>query len=132
MPIISTIGRKSPSVRVLFAAIYLVLLAGGLTMLYPFLLMIATSLTGQTDYKEFRLIPRYFHDTEARCTRPVPCRIRTERVMKENVKDTCLAIFRAGLAAVDPREAVKRVLRLSGDDLRVGERSYAPGCTLGL
>ena len=44
--------------------------------------------------------------------------------MKENVKDTCLAIFRAGLAAVDPQEAVKRVLRLSGDDLRVGERSY--------
>jgi len=66
MPIISTIGRKSPSVRVLFAAIYLVLLAGGLTMLYPFLLMVATSLTGQTDYKEFRLVPRYFHDTEAR------------------------------------------------------------------
>lgn len=44
--------------------------------------------------------------------------------MKENVKDTCLAIFKAGLAAVDPQEAVKRVLRLTGDDLRVGERSY--------
>jgi len=44
--------------------------------------------------------------------------------MKENAKDTCLAIFRTGLAAVEPREAVKRVLRLTNDDLRVGERKY--------
>jgi glycerate 2-kinase len=44
--------------------------------------------------------------------------------MRKTVKDTCLAIFRAGLEAVDPREAVKRVLRLSGDELHVEERSY--------
>jgi glycerate 2-kinase len=44
--------------------------------------------------------------------------------MKEDVKDTCLAIFKAGLEAVEPREAVKRVLRLTGDDLWVGERKY--------
>ena len=66
MPIISRIGRKSPSVRLLYAGIYLVLIAGGLTMLYPFLLMLATSLTDQTDFREFRLIPRYFHDAERR------------------------------------------------------------------
>ena len=44
--------------------------------------------------------------------------------MKDNVKDTCLAIFRAGLEAVDPYEATKRALRLSGEELQVGERSY--------
>jgi glycerate 2-kinase len=44
--------------------------------------------------------------------------------MRDTVKDTCLAIFRAGLEAVDPREAVKRVLRIAGDNLWVGERSY--------
>jgi glycerate 2-kinase len=44
--------------------------------------------------------------------------------MKDTVKDTCLAIFRAGLAAVDPQQAVKKVLRLAGDDLWVGEHSY--------
>ncbi|MBN1253808.1 MAG: glycerate kinase [Deltaproteobacteria bacterium] len=44
--------------------------------------------------------------------------------MKEDMKDICLTIFRAGLAAVDPREAVKRSLRLKGDDLWVGKRSY--------
>jgi glycerate 2-kinase len=45
-------------------------------------------------------------------------------VMEARLKDACLAIFRAGLEAADPKEAVKRVLRLAGDDLWVGERSY--------
>jgi hydroxypyruvate reductase len=44
--------------------------------------------------------------------------------MKDNVKDTCLAVFRAGLEAVDPYEATKRALRLSGEELLVGERCY--------
>jgi glycerate 2-kinase len=44
--------------------------------------------------------------------------------MKEDVKDTCLAIFRAGLEAVDPYEATKRVFRLSGEELQVREHSY--------
>jgi glycerate 2-kinase len=47
--------------------------------------------------------------------------------MKENVKDTCLAIFRAGLKAVDPYEATKRILRLSGEGLQVGDRNYHLG-----
>jgi len=44
--------------------------------------------------------------------------------MKDNLKDTCLAIFRAGLEAVDPYEATKRALRLAGEELQVGEHSY--------
>jgi glycerate 2-kinase len=44
--------------------------------------------------------------------------------MKDNVKDTCLAIFRAGLEAVDPYEATKKALRLSGESLQVGEHIY--------
>ncbi|MFB3892564.1 MAG: carbohydrate ABC transporter permease [Phycisphaerae bacterium] len=69
MPIISTIGRKSASVRLLLAVIYLLLVAGGLTMLYPFLLMMATSITGETDYKEFRVLPLYLTEHEARYTK---------------------------------------------------------------
>jgi hydroxypyruvate reductase len=44
--------------------------------------------------------------------------------MKDNIKDTCLAIFRAGLGAADPYEATKRALLLSEEELQVGERSY--------
>ncbi|MBW2038733.1 MAG: glycerate kinase [Deltaproteobacteria bacterium] len=38
-----------------------------------------------------------------------------------------MSIFQAGLKAVDPYEAVKGVLRLSGDELWVGERRYRLG-----
>jgi len=44
--------------------------------------------------------------------------------MKKNLKDTCLAIFRAGLEAVDPYNATTRALRLSGEELQVRERSF--------
>jgi hydroxypyruvate reductase len=44
--------------------------------------------------------------------------------MKENIKDTCLAIFRTGLEAVDPFETTKKALRLSGESLQVGEHAY--------
>jgi len=43
------------------------------------------------------------------------------------LKDVCMSIFQAGLKAVDPYEAVKGVLRLSGDELWVGERRYRLG-----
>ena len=66
MPIISKVGRRSASVRMLFAMAYFILIVGGATMLYPFLLMVSTSLTGPTDYKDFRLVPRYLYDTESR------------------------------------------------------------------
>jgi glycerate 2-kinase len=44
--------------------------------------------------------------------------------MNDDMKDTCLAIFRAGLEAVDPYAATKRALRLSGDELKVGEHTF--------
>ncbi|HUU43309.1 MAG TPA: hypothetical protein VMX57_05990, partial [Planctomycetota bacterium] len=66
MPIISQVGRKTWSVRLIYALLYVLLTAGGVTMLYPFLLMIATSLTSFVDYKEYRVVPRYFHDDEVK------------------------------------------------------------------
>jgi glycerate 2-kinase len=44
--------------------------------------------------------------------------------MEARMKDACVAIFRAGLDAVDPQEAVRRALHLSGDALQVGEHSH--------
>ncbi|RLB07960.1 MAG: glycerate kinase [Deltaproteobacteria bacterium] len=44
--------------------------------------------------------------------------------MKVDLKEICLSIFQAGLKAVDPREAVKRALHLSGDELQMGQRRY--------
>ncbi|MFA4945276.1 MAG: carbohydrate ABC transporter permease [Lentisphaeria bacterium] len=49
MPIISEIGKRSLKVRLLHATIYLVLLAGAATMLYPLLLMLAGSVKSDAD-----------------------------------------------------------------------------------
>ena len=66
MPIISEIGRKSWSVRALYGVLYLLLILGGITMAYPFLLMVATSTTNYVDYQEYRMVPRYYYEVEAR------------------------------------------------------------------
>lgn len=62
MAIISDIGRKSPKVRALYAGIYVLLILGSLTMIYPFLLMISGSTKSAVDIKFFDIIPRFFYD----------------------------------------------------------------------
>ena len=45
-------------------------------------------------------------------------------LMDEKAKKVLQDIFMAGVRAVDPEEAVKRHIELSGNELRVGGRSY--------
>ncbi len=59
MAIISEIGRKSPRVRGLIISIYIVLTLGALSMIYPFMIMIAGSTKSQVDLKEFKPIPAF-------------------------------------------------------------------------
>ncbi|MBN1270440.1 MAG: hypothetical protein JXB04_12690, partial [Kiritimatiellae bacterium] len=62
MPIISQIGRKDPKVRALHAAIYLVLILGAVTMVYPFLIMVSGSTKSAVDLSDFDLFPRFLRD----------------------------------------------------------------------
>ncbi|MFH1477852.1 MAG: ABC transporter permease subunit [Verrucomicrobiota bacterium] len=62
MPIISTIGRKHWKVRALFAGMYLFLVIGAASMIYPFMLMLAGSTKSAVDLKYFEAIPRFLHD----------------------------------------------------------------------
>lgn len=59
MPILSEIGRKSPTTRGLIAFFYVMLLAGSLTMLYPLGLMVAGSTKSIADLRDNSLIPRF-------------------------------------------------------------------------
>ncbi len=59
MPIISTIGRRSPKVRALIWTIYAALVTGAITMLYPFLLMVAGSTKSAVDTPDAHVIPPY-------------------------------------------------------------------------
>jgi len=62
VPIIPTVGRKSLRMRLLDFLIYVVLAIGGVTVVYPFLLMLSTSITSGPDTNDFRLVPRYLRD----------------------------------------------------------------------
>ncbi len=64
MPIISTIGRKSLKVRILVWSIYIFLSLGSLTMLYPFMLMIAGSSKSAVDTSDAVLIPAFMQNEQ--------------------------------------------------------------------
>lgn len=65
MSIIGKVGRKSPKVRILNLALHLILILGSLTMIYPFVLMISSSLKSNVDGVRITLIPPYLHSDEA-------------------------------------------------------------------
>ena len=62
MPIISESMRKHPKVRVLHAVICLVLAAGAVTMIYPFLLMLSGSTKSGVDSKRMDVVPLFWYD----------------------------------------------------------------------
>ena len=59
MPIISTVGRRALSVRLLIWTIYGLLLFGATTMIYPFLLMVAGSTKRSVDTPHSTLVPTF-------------------------------------------------------------------------
>ena len=65
MPIISQIGRRHPRIRALMALLYLALIAGAVTMVYPFLLMISGSTKSAVDMKALDVIPAFLRDDDA-------------------------------------------------------------------
>jgi multiple sugar transport system permease protein len=62
VPLISTVGRKSLRTRLAVTLLYVLLCIGGLTMVYPFLLMMATGTKGPTDQNDNRLMPAFWKD----------------------------------------------------------------------
>jgi len=65
VPIISSIGRKHVTVRALREGIFVALIIGAVTMLYPFLLMLAGSTKSVVDVRENGIVPRFLHDDTA-------------------------------------------------------------------
>lgn len=65
MAILSKVGRRSPGARTVISVFYTIIIIGAVTMVYPFLLMLASSITGPQDMMEFRLIPRFLYRDDA-------------------------------------------------------------------
>lgn len=65
MSIIGKVARKDPKTRILNLCIHLILILGSLTMLYPFLLMLSSSIKSAVDSTRMELIPAYLYSDEA-------------------------------------------------------------------
>jgi len=65
MPLIDSVARKSFKIKLLIIFMYIGLCLGGITMVYPFLLMLASSTTSEVDYTRFDVIPKYYYDDNA-------------------------------------------------------------------
>lgn len=65
MAIIPKVGRKSLKTRLVILALYVVLTAGACTMVYPFLLMIGSSIASSSDVNKYAIVPEYVYSTPA-------------------------------------------------------------------
>ncbi len=65
MPIISKGGRKNLKVRLIFTAIYTILIVGTITMAYPFMLMLSSSVASPFDFDDLRILPKYLTNNDA-------------------------------------------------------------------
>lgn len=65
MAIIPKVGRRSLKLRLVIAALYIVLTAGAVTMVYPFLLMLSSSITSGADVNNYGIVPRYVYNRDA-------------------------------------------------------------------
>jgi ABC-type glycerol-3-phosphate transport system permease component len=56
------VGQDTRERRLLVAAIYAILILGGITMIYPFLVMVSGSFKSDVDIRTYDIVPRYFFD----------------------------------------------------------------------
>jgi ABC-type glycerol-3-phosphate transport system permease component len=69
MPIILKTERRSTKSRLVVAVIYLLLVLGGATMIYPFLITAASSMTNAFEYNRYIPCPRSLYDRSDRFVR---------------------------------------------------------------
>ncbi|RYG30211.1 carbohydrate ABC transporter permease [bacterium] len=62
MSLVGRVGRKRPRARLAMAGVYLALVIGAITTLYPFALMVSTGLKGPTDQNDNKLVPAYLRE----------------------------------------------------------------------
>lgn len=66
MALLPTVGRKALALRFGIALIYLMLILGGVTMIYPFLITLTGAVSNAYDYERYGWYPRYWFQPEER------------------------------------------------------------------
>jgi len=71
MPIILPVDKKKGSTKLLIFAIYALLIVGGATMVFPFMITVTSSFANKMDYNRFAPFPRSFVSREDRFVRGI-------------------------------------------------------------
>lgn len=100
MPIISRIGRRTWKARLLVTSIYALLIAGGITMVYPFLLMLAGSTKSGVDLADVTLVPAYLVDDRALYAKFLEAQFNESLQQVQSIYGTRFATFHS----VEPPE----------------------------
>lgn len=66
MPLLPSVGRRTFSLRLAILCIYLFLVIGGLTMIFPFFITLTASLSNALDYERYDVLPSYLWKEEIR------------------------------------------------------------------
>lgn len=129
MAVILTVERKTAKARVFLALIYAVLTLGGVTMVWPFLVMLAASLTGPYDYYRFSPVVRALWDRPDRfmryvadCSPRFPADIFPDApahwgswIAVARDRDGCDRFAKAQLAGLADRDTAARWERMAAD-----------------
>ena len=93
MPMISQVGRKAWSTRALIAGLYAVLVIGGFTMVYPFLLLIAGSTKTAVDIKDVSWLPAFLLDDNALYQKHIEALFNEQLDVMRSVYDSDVSSF---------------------------------------
>lgn len=121
MPLVGPVGRRRPRARLALAVLYLLLLAGVATTVYPFLIMVSTGTKGVSDQDDNRLVPEYIRDEQA----------LFEKYVHDKYAGNVTLIVSTRVGATAPPETLARyrefLLGLPPEQWLVGFRTPANG-----
>lgn len=91
MPIISQVGGRSLKIRLVFGALFLVLILGAVSMIYPLLLMVSGSMQSQVDYPRLSALPEFLWNDALLWGKNVQAKYGlmeyAERFLRQNIGD---------------------------------------------
>lgn len=99
MAIISPVEAKTPQGRFLVFSIYLILVVGAVTVVYPFMMMLGVSIASAPDFQDYRAIPQYLYNDEVLLVKYLD-----EKFAQRGIFPECRTAFR--LIGFEPKGVV--------------------------
>lgn len=64
MALISEVEKRSARARLIYLGLYTLLVCGSITMVYPLMIMLSSSVSSEVDYEQYHVLPKYLWDDD--------------------------------------------------------------------